>query len=168
MDPGIRARLHRLLDRCEGGLPEKAQRERADSRVREAFLAEFRSAREQIIRPCMEEVRAALEARGHRCQVTDWEASTWPAGVVEQVSITFRVGPIGFSVSTPPDRSAGLSLTADAMSRRIRVELGAPPDREGRPGVCAELSLADITPDVVTEQLLTALERNLLPQAGCH
>lgn len=151
--------LDRILGAYDEKLAEAARIEAAKRAAQAAFPERF-GALKQTIRPIMQEIADALNARGHEAAVREQEESSSSTDGVKSAAVSLRVVPKPFAHSARESNQVAIevSFTANRAERKVIVSASnTMMNHAGRIGKRGEYEIDDVTTEVVATHVIETL-----------
>ena len=150
--------LEKLLDDYDGRRRDDVEREQKTRDDEANFLERFAALRRDVIRPVFESAAAVLEARGHRCNITEQESASGSAGRISEAGISIRIVPAGHKATLHEDQRS-LSITTRHYNKSIWINSGESNTSGGIAGAKGAHALEKVDRQRVEEELLAFVAR---------
>jgi hypothetical protein len=154
MSADLRIELGAMLDEYADGRRAAEARKQHLHEEQAAFLAQFAKLRREVLRPVFEAAGEVLRDRGHAFEIREAEFAS-EGGSSTEAMITFRVTPAGMeAVAAADEHLRELSFTTRHYNRAVSIANGAVPHSGSLAGAQGARALADISTQLVEEELL--------------
>jgi len=161
MKDEAKKQLKQILDAYDARLAETERVEAAHRAAQAAFPEQFTTLKTQTILPVLRELAEVLTRSGHEATEREQEESSSTAGGVTSAAISFRVVPKPFAQRPGDAKRSYIEITfsANRTERKIVVSsTNTVVNSGGSIGKRGAYELGALTPDIVVEHVLKALE----------
>jgi hypothetical protein len=131
-----------------------------EARAQHEFGTSFGRLRREVIKPAMEQVMAKLQAGGHQAAVREPKAPAAETREDHPGSIRLEILPAGDKREHyKKNELPGVTFSAEpGMKVGVRSHSGRPDD-EHRTGPTRRFRLSEVTPEMVTTEILEVMKR---------
>jgi len=154
------SRFDALLGRFEEQTGDMLRHRREAEGAATGFIKRFQHVRQTVLRPCFEELADVFCARGVVAGLI-YGYSYAAEAILKQESLALKLGTRTRDPESAQEPQAAVGVVADGASRQLRLGVRslAHPEQEH----VVELPVMEqLTPELVEEELITALEQALL------